>query len=547
MTPHDLIARFDELVEAPDGVSHVRELVLQSAVRGALVPQVGAEGTAANAQAAARAASADVARTRITVAHEADDPFAIPSSWRWLYLGEATGLVNGRAFKPTDWTTTGTRIVRIQNLNNHEAPFNLYDGDVAEKFFIDDGDLLVSWSGTPGTSFGAFVWRRGRAILNQHIFRCEPRAGAYDVEFLRLAINSRLAEMISRAHGAVGLQHITKGELEGLKLPLPPLAEQRRIVARVDELMKLIDQLDAARTRREQARVAFRDSALSALQTATTMEEVELAWTRIRERFDVVYSSAGDVTGLRRVVRLLAVNGYLTSREPEDEHAHLPPADDDEPPRRGRRRAVASAPLAGGGVVPIGWISASLGQLGTWAGGAGFPPDRQGRTDGEALFCKVSDMNLAGNEHFIVRTQNTVDAVDAAQMGARLHPPGTVIWPKIGGAIATNKRRLLTRPTAIDNNCMGLTPNASVLPEYLHLLLSSIDLTNYQAGTTLPALSQGVLASIPVIVPPIAEQHRIVARVSLLMSSIDKLEGVYTLRDAQHASFAAAAVHHLDA
>ncbi len=173
-----------------------------------------------------------------------DAPFELPKGWAWLRIGEAMRLINGRAFKPSDWSTTGLPIVRIQNLNNPDAPFNYCDFEVNEKVLIRNDDFLISWSGTPGTSFGAFIWNRGPAVLNQHIFRAELIGDAYDKRFLRIAINGRLDEMIAKAHGGVGLQHITKSKLERIILPVPPLAEQQRIVEKVEELQALCDELE---------------------------------------------------------------------------------------------------------------------------------------------------------------------------------------------------------------------------------------------------------------------------------------------------------------
>ena len=149
-------------------------------------------------------------------------------------IGELCDLINGRAFKPTDWVDTGIPIVRIQNLRDPSKPMNKFDGEVKDRFLIDSGDVLLSWSGTPGTSFGCFIWDRGRAILNQHIFRVEYDSSRIERDFFLYAMNSRLDEMIDRAHGGVGLRHITKSELNKIKLPVPPLDEQQRFTKFVE-------------------------------------------------------------------------------------------------------------------------------------------------------------------------------------------------------------------------------------------------------------------------------------------------------------------------
>lgn len=165
------------------------------------------------------------------------------TAWASAPIGSVCELINGRAFKPSDWSDDGVPIVRIQNLNDPDKPFNFFAGPVRDRFLVDSGDILLSWSGTPGTSFGCFVWDRGKAILNQHIFRVNVDASRVDRDFFVHAVNSKLEEMIALAHGGVGLRHITKGKLESIELPLPNLAEQRRIVGIVGRCMDRIEEL----------------------------------------------------------------------------------------------------------------------------------------------------------------------------------------------------------------------------------------------------------------------------------------------------------------
>lgn len=147
-----------------------------------------------------------------------------------IKIKDACDLINGKAFKPEDWSETGLPIVRIQNLNNDQAPFNFFNGEIKEQYLIDTGELLFSWSGTPGTSFGAFFWNRGKAVLNQHIFRVKPKI-EFNLSFLQFALNGRIDHIISKAHGGVGLQHITKKELDEVELLLPAIELQNQFAA----------------------------------------------------------------------------------------------------------------------------------------------------------------------------------------------------------------------------------------------------------------------------------------------------------------------------
>ena len=136
-----------------------------------------------------------------------------------MKVKDICNLQNGRAFKPDDWGTEGIPIIRIQNLNDMSAPFNYYAGEYSPVHEINDGELLFSWSGTPGTSFGAFRWNRGKGVLNQHIFKVLPKIDV-DKDYLKYALNGNINTIIAKAHGGVGLQHITKKELDEIDVPI---------------------------------------------------------------------------------------------------------------------------------------------------------------------------------------------------------------------------------------------------------------------------------------------------------------------------------------
>ena len=167
-------------------------------------------------------------------------------SWPKVSFGELCKLVNGKAYKPTDWSSSGLPIIRIQNLNDHEKPFNYWNGLLTNQVLVKNGDVLLAWSGTPGTSFGAHLWTRGEAVLNQHIFRVDLDCESISKRWAIFAVNKQLNKLIDQSHGGVGLKHVTKGMVESLEIPLPPMVEQRRIV-------EILDKADTIRKKRHQA------------------------------------------------------------------------------------------------------------------------------------------------------------------------------------------------------------------------------------------------------------------------------------------------------
>lgn len=174
------------------------------------------------------------------------DQQQLPAGWQWVRLGNLCRLVNGNAYKESDWSRQGIPIIRIQNLNDASKPFNYWSGGIQGRVAVKPGNVLLAWSGTPGTSFGAHKWERGFGVLNQHIFRVDFKDGEILSDWAVRAINFQLDILIGKAHGGVGLRHVTKGEVESLEIPLPPLAEQRRIATILNAQMEAVDRARAA-------------------------------------------------------------------------------------------------------------------------------------------------------------------------------------------------------------------------------------------------------------------------------------------------------------
>ena len=166
------------------------------------------------------------------------------SSCPMVPIGEICDLINGRAFKPEDWEDSdsgGLPIVRIQNLNTPDSGFNYYTGEVRDRHIINRRQLLFSWSGSRGTSFGAHIWNGEKAVLNQHIFKVSFDKARAIKMYVFHALNKAVAQVEENLHGGVGLVHITKGNLEKIQIPLPPVEVQKEIVAEIEGYQKVID------------------------------------------------------------------------------------------------------------------------------------------------------------------------------------------------------------------------------------------------------------------------------------------------------------------
>lgn len=151
-------------------------------------------------------------------------------------LGDLATYINGYAFKPADWGDTGLPIIRIQDLTGNSYQLNRYDGEYPERIEVNDGDVLISWS----ASLGVYVWQRGKALLNQHIFKVVFDKLPVNKEYFVFAVEHKLAEMESKTHGAT-MKHIVKKDFDGTTIPYPPIEKQAEIADHLRRITSLID------------------------------------------------------------------------------------------------------------------------------------------------------------------------------------------------------------------------------------------------------------------------------------------------------------------
>ena len=159
--------------------------------------------------------------------------------------------------------------------------------------------------------------------------------------------------------------------------------------------------------------------------------------------------------------------------------------------------------------------------------GFGFPLAHQGNVDGQIPFLKVSDMNLPGNEVQVVSWNNSTSPDVLRELKAKAFPAGTVIFPKVGAAIATNKKRILTCSSSYDNNVMGIVPNTErLLPKFLHAYLSTFDISQWASNAQPPSIRKTVVENQQIPLPPLEVQQEIVAEIEGYQKVIDGARAV---------------------
>lgn len=162
-------------------------------------------------------------------------------SYQRVKLGSLATFINGSAFKPQEWSSTGIPIIRIQNLTHENDKFNYYNGDLTQKILVDNGDILISWSAT----LGIYVWNGDTACLNQHIFKVIFNKIDIDRTFFIYTVNNVLQDMYKSAHGST-MRHVTKGTFDSTLVVYPPKELQKQFVIIAEQAEKSKSELRQA-------------------------------------------------------------------------------------------------------------------------------------------------------------------------------------------------------------------------------------------------------------------------------------------------------------
>ncbi len=178
-------------------------------------------------------------------------------------------------------------------------------------------------------------------------------------------------------------------------------------------------------------------------------------------------------------------------------------------------------------MIPTEWKEVRLGDVGGLRGGTGFPLRFQGHKSGAIPFYKVSDMNLPGNEIQMNDSNNWISKSDSQVLGATPFPKGSIVFAKVGAAVFLERKRILTRPSCIDNNMMAIVPDVSCLDvRFLHFALQLVRFSDLVSATALPSINAFGVAAISLAMPPLNEQEVIAEALSDADAAIESLDAL---------------------
>lgn len=468
----------------------LKKSILQAAIQGKLTEQLPEDGDA-------RDLLKDIKKEKAQLIKEGkikkekslpeitDDvlPFDIPGNWCWVRLGDIGETNIGLTYKPSDISNEGTIVLRSGNIQNGKIDYHdivKVNLDIPENKKCHTGDLLIcARNGSirlvgktaiidnEGMTFGAFM----------AIYRSQ-----FD-NYVYYYLSSPYFRADFDGVSTTTINQITQDNFKNRLIPLPPIAEQNRIVKNLGKILPEIEILRNEETRLEDIQKSFPKKMKGSILQAA-----------IQGKLTGQLRSDGNARDLLKEIQKgknrLIKEGKIKKEKP------LTEITEDEIPFD----------------IPENWAWVRLGEISEVSAGT-TPNNKYIVSDGNIPFYKVSDMNTFGNEKYM----NIAQEYLSDEYKNYLLETDTIIYPKNGGAVFTNKRRITTKPCLVDLNTGYCKPYWKTSIDYLYFWFSSINFVNFYSGTVLPTVSAGIIKNLLIPIPPLTEQSRIVQRLEELL------------------------------
>jgi type I restriction enzyme S subunit len=532
---------FDTAFSAPDGIKRLRELILTLAMQGKLVPQDPSDPPAsellkeieAEKQRLVKAGTIKMPKPIPSIKPE-EIPYELPKGWKWARLGSIGNIFNGNSINTREKEAKYAGANGLPYIATKDVGYGLKAMDYKNGIYIPESEekfkvahqgavLICAEGGSAGKKCG--ITEQDICFGNK-LFANELFSGILSKFILYLYLSPVFKESFNAAMtGIIGGVSIAKF-LE-LQAPIPPLKEQHRIVARIDQLMSRCDELETLRKKREEKRLAVHTATIKQL-----LDKPEgSAWDFIQQHFGELYSVKENVTELRKAILQLAVMGRLSEQQANDqsvsilltnvhaERQHL---------KISKTVELIDSTKPLGYEIPKNWVWVCLDDVLIFGPTNGFSPravdyetnirsltlsaTTSGTFKGEyskficAEIPKDSYLWLCDGD-ILVQRGNTLEyvGVPAIYRGK----PGVFVYPDL-----MMKLRISIH---MDTNYVYYAMSAAPAREYLRA---------HASGTsgTMPKINQKTLKSLPLPVPPIDEQQRIVIKIKKLMDFCEILD-----------------------
>ena len=560
-----LLSNLNLLATAPGGVARLRELILTLAVQGKLVPQDPADEPASVLLRKIRAekdlliAEGKIKKDKsLPEIAEEEKPFELPQGWGWTNLA-TIAVINPRNDASDDTQASFVQMssIPVEFSAAHISEPRLWK-DIKSGFTqFAEGDVGVAkitpcFENGKSTVFQNLCNGIGAGTTELHIVRplgdIERR---YVLLFLKTPAFLKEGEAVMT--GSSGQKRLPRSYFECKPFPLPPLAEQSRIVARVEELMRLCDALEAKGQLEATQHAQLLSTLLGTLTASATPEELADNWQRVAQHFDLLLDRPQAIDALEQTLLQLAVRGLLVPQDPDDEPASVLL----QKIRAEKDRLIAAGqikkdkPLAAIAEeekpfeLPQGWEWVTLGEVGL-VGSSSRVHQSDWKSSGVPFYRAREIVKLSKDGH----VQN--DLFISEELFVNLARGGSV--PEVDDIMITGVGTIGV-PYVVRSGDRFYFKDASVLifknfghldSSYLSLFMQSplwIDsIHQHSMGTTVDTLtiSRANITSLPL--PPLAEQSRIVTRVTALRQLCAELRQRLAEREAVQARLAEALV-----
>lgn len=480
--------------------------ILQMAIQGKLVEQRTEEGTAEELLSVINSKKEQLIKEKVLKKTkslepitEEELPFDLPQSWKWVKWGDIVNVVSARRVHQSDWQKEGIPFYRAREI----AEMSRNDGKVDNELFISEelynelsassvpkpGDIMVTAVGTLGKTYivkngDKFYYKDASVICFENCFGlCS--------EYLAIMMDTPLMkQQIKSNSDGTTVATLTMVRMNEYLFPLPPLEEQHRIVAKIEELLPFVDRYAEAYEKLEQFNAKFpEDMKKSILQYAIQGKLVE---QRTEEgTAEELYQQIQDEK------QKLIKEGKIKKEKP------LAEITEDEIPFD----------------IPDSWKWVRVGEMGSWASGATPSRTNPKFYGGNIPWLKTGDLN----DGYIDDVPEYITDSALAKTSVRLNPSGSVLMAMYGATIG--KLGILNKPMTTNQACCACITFNGIFNRYLFYFLMSQRHTYLRMaeGGAQPNISKEKIVSSLMPLPPLDEQHRIVAKIEELLPYCDRL------------------------